>query len=532
MNTSHPMGAPAVRMRGIQKRFGAVQANRDVDLTVAAGTVHGIVGENGAGKSTLMSILYGFYQADAGSIEVEGKPAQIPGSREAIALGIGMVHQHFMLVDNLSALDNVMLGAEPEWRLMRARATVRAKLEALMRSTGLTVKLEAAVEDLPVGERQRLEILKALYRGARILILDEPTAVLTPQETEQLFMTLRGLRARGTTVLIITHKLKEIMALCDHVTVMRQGAVVLGCAIAKTTLDGLAEAMVGRHVNLGRAGKAAEPGAVLLQAQNLFWVDALGVARLNEVSLTLRAGEIVGIAGVSGNGQSELLDALSGLLTPQRGTLTLGTRSFTPSQWLNPAQARALRVAHVPEDRHRRGLVLPFAAWESAVLGYHESARYSKGGWMRADAMRADTAAMMERYDVRPRNPQLRSSQFSGGNQQKLVLAREAATEPQVLLVGQPTRGVDIGAIEFIHGRLRAMRDAGGAVLVVSSELDEILALADRVVVLNGGRVAGELPIEQCNEQALGRLMGGGEATTAAGMGSALNAAPLASQTP
>ncbi len=497
-------------MRGIQKRFGAVQANRDVDLTVAAGTVHGIVGENGAGKSTLMSILYGFYQADAGEIEVQGQPARIPGSREAIALGIGMVHQHFMLVDNLSALDNVMLGAEPEWRLSRARATVRAQLEALMHSTGLTVKLDAAVEDLPVGERQRLEILKALYRGARILILDEPTAVLTPAETEQLFATLRGLRERGTTILIITHKLKEIMALCDHVTVMRQGAVVLDCAIAGTTLDGLAEAMVGRHVNLGRSGAAAQPGAALLQAQDLFWADALGVARLNGVSLTLRAGEIVGIAGVSGNGQSELLDALSGLLAPQRGTLQLGGRSFTPTQWLDPSVARALRLAHVPEDRHRRGLVLPFAAWETAVLGYHERARYSKGGWMQAEAMRTDTAAMMERYDVRPRNPQLRSSQFSGGNQQKLVLAREAATQPQVLLVGQPTRGVDIGAIEFIHGRLRALRDAGGAVLVVSSELDEILALADRVVVMNAGRVAGELPIEQCSEQALGRLMGGG----------------------
>ncbi len=503
---------PAVRMRGIQKRFGAVQANRDVDLTVAAGTVHGIVGENGAGKSTLMSILYGFYQADAGAIEVEGAPVQIPGSREAIALGIGMVHQHFMLVDNLSALDNVMLGAEPDWHLTRARATVRTKLEALMRSTGLTVKLDAAVEDLPVGERQRLEILKALYRGARILILDEPTAVLTPAETEQLFATLRGLRERGTTILIITHKLKEIMALCDHVTVMRQGAVVLDCAIADTTLDGLAQAMVGRHVNLGRAGQRAQPGAVLLQASDLYWADALGVARLNEVSLTLRAGEIVGIAGVSGNGQSELLDVLCGLLAPQRGKLSLGGRDFTPGHWLDPSAARELRLAHVPEDRHRRGLVLPFAAWESAVLGYHERARYSKGGWMQGEAMRADTAAMMERYDVRPRNPQLRSSQFSGGNQQKLVLAREAATEPQVLLVGQPTRGVDIGAIEFIHGRLRAMRDAGGAVLVVSSELDEILALADRVVVMNAGRVAGEVPIEECSEQALGRLMGGGGA--------------------
>jgi general nucleoside transport system ATP-binding protein len=496
-------------MRHIEKRFGAVHANRDVNLSVAAGTVHGIVGENGAGKSTLMSILYGFYEADGGEIEIEGKPARIKGSRQAIALGIGMVHQHFMLVDTLSALDNVMLGAEPGWRLNAARAQVRAKLDVLMRSTGLVVKLDALVQDLPVGERQRLEILKALYRGARILILDEPTAVLTPQETEQLFVTLRGLRERGTTILLITHKLKEIMALCDAVTVMRGGQVVLDSPIANTSIDGLAEAMVGRRVHLGRDGSAANPGAVLLQATGLSWKDSLGVQRLADVSITLRAGEIVGVAGVSGNGQSELLDALSGLLVPDQGQLTLAGRSFTPARWLSTRAARELRLAHVPEDRHKRGLVLPFDAWESAVLGYQSRPRYNLRGWMRQRQMRDDCAQMMERYDVRPRNPALRSSTFSGGNQQKLVLAREAAPEPQVLLVGQPTRGVDIGAIEFIHSRLRAMRDGGGAVLVVSSELDEILALSDRVIVMNAGRVAGELPIEQCSEAALGRLMGG-----------------------
>ena len=510
MNAHHATAAaPAVAMRHIEKRFGAVHANRDVHLCVAAGTVHGIVGENGAGKSTLMSILYGFYQADSGQIEVEGHPVRITGSREAIALGIGMVHQHFMLVDSLSALDNVMLGAEPSWRLLDARAQVRAKLDVLMHDTGLQVRLDMLVQDLPVGERQRLEILKALYRGARILILDEPTAVLTPQETEHLFVTLRGLRERGTTILLITHKLKEIMALCDAVTVMRGGQVVLDCATAQTSIDGLAQAMVGRRVNLGRAGQAAAPGAALLQAQGLSWADGLGVQRLSDVSLTLRAGEIVGIAGVSGNGQSELLDLLSGLLAPQSGTLQMGERQFTPKAWMDTRTARELRLAHVPEDRHLRGLVLPFDAWESAVLGYQSRPRYNLRGWMRQRQMKSDCADMMERYDVRPRNPGLRSSKFSGGNQQKLVLAREAAPQPQVLLVGQPTRGVDIGAIEFIHGRLRAMRDAGGAVLVVSSELDEILALSDRVVVMNAGRIAGELPIQDCSESALGRLMGG-----------------------
>jgi len=510
-------------MAGIHKRFGAVQANRDVTLTVAAGTAHGIVGENGAGKSTLMAILYGFYQADSGTIAINGQPVLIPGSREAIALGIGMVHQHFMLVEPLSALDNIMLGAEGHWRLNVARAQVRVELHALMADTGLQVRLDAAVEDLPVGERQRLEILKALYRGARFLILDEPTAVLTPQETEQLFVTLRRLRDAGTTLLLITHKLKEIMALCDAVTVMRQGAVVFDGPIADCSLDQLAEAMVGRRVKLGRdaaAGQALsadKPGATLLAAQGLQWRDALGVVRLAEVSLALRAGEIVGIAGVSGNGQSELLEMLSGMATPQAGTLVLGTgaaaRRFDAAHWLDPATARRLSLAHVPEDRHRCGMVLPFAAWETAELGYQRSPRFASAwGWMKRAVMRQATTDMMAAYDVRPRNADLQAAKFSGGNQQKLVLAREAlapATPPSVLLVGQPTRGVDIGAIEFIHGRLRAMRDAGGAVLVVSSELDEILALADRVLVMDRGRIAGELAIADCTEAALGRLMAG-----------------------
>lgn len=511
------MTAPAVALKRIDKRFGAVQANRAVDLTVARGTVHGIVGENGAGKSTLMSILYGFYQADAGSIEVDGKPVQIRHSRDAIALGIGMVHQHFMLVETFSALDNILLGAEPHWRLDAARATVRARLEALMRDTGLLVRLDLAVEELPVGERQRLEILKALFRGARVLILDEPTAVLTPQETEHLFVTLRRLRDAGTTVLLITHKLKEILALCDAVTVMRAGAVVLDAPIGEVTMDGLAQAMVGRRVQLGREQRAgAAPGEVLLDARGLAWRDALGVARLIDVSLALRAGEIVGVAGVSGNGQSELLDALAGMLVPDGGELVVGRERFGPHRWIDPQRARALGIAHVPEDRHRRGLVLPFAAWESGVLGYHALARYARRGLMDRAAMREDTAAMMQRYDVRPPDPLLRSSTFSGGNQQKLVLAREAAHAPRILLVGQPTRGVDIGAIEFIHGRLRAMRDAGGAVLVVSSELDEILALADRVLVMGGGRIVGELPVDACSEANLGRLMGGASHEAAA----------------
>jgi simple sugar transport system ATP-binding protein len=509
---------PAVLMQHIEKRFGAVHANRDVRLSVRAGTVHGIVGENGAGKSTLMSVLYGFYQADAGQISVHGQPARIGNARDAIALGLGMVHQHFMLVESFSALDNLLLGAEPHWQLARSRAAVRAQLATLMHDTGLPVRLDTLVQDLPVGERQRLEILKALLRGARVLVLDEPTAVLTPQETDALMHTLRGLRARGTTVILITHKLKEIMAVCDQVTVMRGGQVVLDTPAAATSVDALAQAMVGRPVNLGRAAAATPPDATaagaapLLQAQGLRWRDGLGVPRLDGVSLALRPGEIVGVAGVSGNGQSELLEVLAGMLRPQEGTLALGEHAFSPARWLSPRRARALRLAHVPEDRHRRGLVLPFGAWESAVLGYHGRPGYGRALWMRHAAMRGHCTQMMQAYDVRPPQPLLRSASFSGGNQQKLVLAREAAFAPQVLLVGQPTRGVDIGAIEFIHARLRALRDAGGAVLVVSSELDEILALADRVLVMNAGRITGELPIHACTEQALGRLMAGVEA--------------------
>jgi len=509
----HDPLAPAVCMTGICKQFGAVAANADVDLRVVAGTVHGIVGENGAGKSTLMSVLYGFYQADSGQIEVFGQPASIRNADDAIALGIGMVHQHFMLVDTLSALDNVMLGAEPHWLLQRASSQVRSRLNTLMQSTGLHIDLDTLVADLPVGDRQRLEILKALYRGAKILILDEPTAVLTPQETTQLFGVLKRLREQGTTLILITHKLKEVMALCDTVTVMRAGRVVQDLPIAEASVEGLAQAMVGRRVNMGReADQVALTGEILLEAEHLSVTDGLGVERLKDVGLALRGGEIVGVAGVSGNGQSELMDVLTGLLTPNQGHLQLLGHPFDNRHWLSPGMARHLGLAHVPEDRHARALVMAFAAWESAALGYDDLPDYATRGWMNHSQMRQATADMMERFDVRPRDTELPSSKFSGGNQQKLVLARELGRAPRVLLVGQPTRGVDIGAIEFIYGQLRALRQAGCAVLVVSSELDEILALSDRVLVMNQGRIAGELPIADCSEAALGLLMTGGNA--------------------
>jgi general nucleoside transport system ATP-binding protein len=498
----------AVHMVDISKRFGAVQANDAVTLAVRAGTVHGLVGENGAGKSTLMSVLYGLYTPDTGHIEVFGQPARLRNAHEAIAHGLGMVHQHFMLVDTLSALENVMLGAEPSRLLRRAQAQVREKLDALMASSGLHVKLDALVRDLSVGDRQRLEILKTLYRGARVLILDEPTAVLTPPETEQLFEVLARLREQGTTVILITHKLKEVMRLCDRVTVMRGGRVVHETDVADASVESLDEAMVGRKVNIGRQGPAlVNAGPVMLQAEGLVLRDALHVTRLHGVGLTLRAGEIVGVAGVAGNGQSELLDVLSGLQAPEAGRLQVESQSFEPSRWLDPRRARELRLAHVPEDRHGRAMVMDFAAWESAVLGYEGLAQYSRGGWMHRRRMREATDQMMARYDVRPRNAALPSRKFSGGNQQKLVLAREIGQAPRILLVGQPTRGVDIGAIEFIHAQLRALRDAGCAILLVSSELEEILALSDRVLVMNQGRITGGLPIGDCTEARLGVLM-------------------------
>ena len=502
----------AVEMLGMHKRFGAVRANDGVDLRVAAGAIHAVVGENGAGKSTLMSILYGFYSADAGEIRIHGKPVRIRSAQDAIAQGIGMVHQHFMLVDTFTALENVVLGAESHAMLSRTEPMARKRLHELMDATGLHVDLDVLSADLPVGDRQRLEILKALFRGARILILDEPTAVLTPQEIHQLFDVLRRLREQGTTVIIITHKLKEVMSLCDDVTVMRVGRVVLETRVADTSIDALAQAMVGRSVHLGAQAGQTPPqqGERVMEARGLRVKDSLGVERLKGADITLHAGEIVGVAGVSGNGQSELIEALAGMHSVMAGEMTLLGQSFNAQHWLDPRRARELGVAHVPEDRHARAMVMTFAAWESAVLGYEGWPEYSRAGTMRHEAMHAATRQMMDTFDVRPRDPALLCGNFSGGNQQKLVLARELGRQPRVLLVGQPTRGVDIGAIEFIHGQLRRMRDAGCAVLLVSSELDEILALSDRVIVMNQGRITGELPVSECTETKLGLLMAGG----------------------
>ncbi|HYE51435.1 MAG TPA: ABC transporter ATP-binding protein [Azospirillaceae bacterium] len=499
----------AIELVGIDKRFGPVHANRDVTLRIAAGSIHGLVGENGAGKSTLMSILYGFYQADRGDILVGGRTARIRTPSDALALGIGMVHQHFMLVEDFTVLENLMLGAEGGALLKDGIARARAEVERLEKAYALDVPLDARVADLPVGLQQRVEILKALYRGAEVLILDEPTAVLSPPEVVELFRILRALKAQGRTILLITHKLKEIMAVTDAVSVLRQGQVVAEFRTAETNEMEIASAMVGRRAELTVARGASTPGEVLLSAEGLSVTDARGVDRLRDASFTVRRGEIVGVAGVAGNGQSELLEALAGMLPVSRGRFVLKGRTVEAGSRMNPAEARALGLAHVPEDRLKLAVVKAFPAFENAVLGYHDDRALARGPRLDWPGVVARTAGLMERFDVRPRQPRLRTSLFSGGNQQKLVLGREMERDPDVLLVGQPTRGVDIGAIEFIHRRLLDMRDRGKAILLVSAELDEILALSDRILVMCGGEIVGELAAEEANEALIGRMMAG-----------------------
>ena len=503
------MSPPAVELRHIDKSFGAVRANRDVSLAVETGTIHGLVGENGAGKSTLMSILYGFYEADGGEIRIHEAARRIRSSQDAIRAGIGMVHQHFMLVGPFTVLENVMLGAEGGPLLARGAAAVRAELLRLGRDYGLEVDPDARVDTLPVGLQQRVEILKALLRGAEILILDEPTAVLTPAEAGHLFRMLRALRAEGKTVILVTHKLREIMAVTDRVTVMRRSAVVATLETARTSPSELAELMVGRRVRFRIEKAAARPGAPVLVAEHVSVRDARGHLAVADANLVVRAGEIVGIAGVAGNGQSELLEALAGMRPLAGGRVLIDGAAVPNGREDGAAGTRRLGLAHVPEDRHRAGLVTAFAAYESVILGRQREARWRKGLVLDDGVLRGHAVEAMARYDVRPPDPLLRTANFSGGNQQKLVLAREIDEDPKVLLVGQPTRGVDIGAIEFIHGRLLALRNAGKAILLVSVELDEILALSDRVLVMCGGRIVGEQPAEAVSEREIGLMMAG-----------------------
>lgn len=500
----------SVEFRHISKRFGNVLANDAVSFSIARGTIHGIIGENGAGKSTLMSILYGYYQADAGEIFINGKLQTIPNSHEAIALGIGMVHQHFMLIENMTVLDNIMLGMEGGFRLQPQRLKIAAELQKLSADYQLNIKLDARIDTLSVGEQQRVEILKQLYRNANILILDEPTAVLTPQETEALFAILRLFKQQGKTVLLISHKLAEILAITDAVTVMRAGAVVNTIETAKTNKEDLAFQMVGRSVATELPRQPLKLGEQVLRVADLCVTNDQGVAVLSAINFSVQAGEIVAIAGVSGNGQSELLEILSGMLLVEDDSIsgTIHLKDFVFPLKKNdatlPAKLRKLGLAHVPEDRLRNGVIKDFTVWENVLLG-------KKNQPIFLDKKRSIAAsdALLKQFEVRPANSNLRISQLSGGNQQKIVLAREIAAQPKLLLVGQPTRGVDIGTIQRIHTELLALRDAGVAILLVSAELEEIRALADRILVMSGGCITGELSIVDYDVTRIGLLMGG-----------------------
>jgi simple sugar transport system ATP-binding protein len=505
-----PEAAPAIELRGISKAFGPVQANKDISIRVMPGTIHGIIGENGAGKSTLMSILYGFYRADAGEIFINGKRTTIHSSNEAIAAGIGMVFQHFKLVQNFTVLENVVLGAEEGALLKPSLAKARKLLSEIAETYEMDVDPDALIEDLGVGIQQRVEILKALYRKADILILDEPTGVLTPDEADHLFRILGGLKAQGKTIILITHKLREIMEITDTVSVMRRGEMTATVKTAETSPEALAELMVGRKVLLDVEKKPAAPGPLVLEIENLRVKDEHGVERIKGISLAVRAGEILGIAGVSGNGQSELLGVLGGIVRATGAVRLQGEALDLSGPRANGRARRAQGIAHVPEDRQRLGLILDFMAWENLAFGYHHDPAYRKKPLLMDNAaLLSEGAGKMERFDVRPPNPRLPAKNFSGGNQQKIVLAREMDRNPKLLIVGQPTRGVDIGAIEFIHKRLIALRDAGAAILLVSVELDEILSLSDRIAVMFDGRIMGERLPEKTNARELGLLMAG-----------------------
>jgi len=501
--------APAIELKGISKAFGPVQANKDISIRVMPGTIHGIIGENGAGKSTLMSILYGFYKADKGEIFIAGKKVQIPDSQAAIAAGIGMVFQHFKLVENFTVLENVVLGAEDSGLLRPSLARARRELKALADEYGLNVEPDALIEDIGVGMQQRVEILKALYRKADILILDEPTGVLTPAEADQLFRILERLKAEGKTIVLITHKLREIMDTTDTVSVMRRGEMTATVKTSETDPAHLAELMVGRKVLLRVEKAPAKVGATILEVKDLNVTNNKGVHRLKGINFHVKAGEILGIAGVAGNGQSELLEVLGGY-EKGTGSITVNGQAIDLTGAHSDGQSRRARgIAHVPEDRQREGLIMDYTAWENTAFGYHHDAKYQRGIFMDNAAIKADTVEKMERFDVRPPDPKLAAKNFSGGNQQKIVLAREIERNPDLLLIGQPTRGVDIGAIEFIHQQIVALRDQGKAILLVSVELEEILSLSDRIAVMFDGKMMGERLPSETDEKELGLMMAG-----------------------
>jgi general nucleoside transport system ATP-binding protein len=505
---------PVLELRGMTKRFPGVLANDHIDFDLQRGEVHALLGENGAGKSTLMNVLYGLYHPDEGEIYINGKRVSIGSPGEAIEHGIGMVHQHFMLIPVMTVAENIVLATEPRKGgvLLDYDRAVR-RVKDLSDGFNFAIDPDAKVQSITVGQQQRVEILKALYRGADILILDEPTAVLTPQEADELFGILKTLQREGMSIIFISHKLREVLEIAERITVLRRGKKIDTVPRAGATQDMLARLMVGREVLLRVEKTAAQAGERLLQVENLSVLDDRQLEAVRGVSFEVRAGEIVGLAGVDGNGQTELIDALTGLRPTESGSVLVGGRDLTHA---NAHTHLDSGMGHIPEDRHRRGLVLDFTLAENLALHDYDKRPFSLFGWMRPGRIVAWARGLLKEFDVRGGGPQTRASSLSGGNQQKVVVAREVARDPRVLVAAQPTRGLDVGAIEFVHRRLIEERDEGGrAVLLISLEIDEILSLSDRILVIYEGRIVEEYGPDVTEEQ-LGIAMTGGTQEEAA----------------
>ncbi len=494
-----------LELRGITKRFGALTANDAVDLVVEPGEIHALLGENGAGKSTLMNVLYGLYEPDEGQILVDDEPVTFRGPGDAMAAGIGMVHQHFMLIPVFTVAENVMLGHEETRRVgFLDRRRARRDVEKISREYRLDVPADALVADLPVGVQQRVEIIKALSRDAHVLILDEPTAVLTPQETDDLIRVMRALRDGGTSIVFITHKLREVREVADRITVIRRGKVV-GSAEPSASTNELASLMVGRPVRLTVEKEPARPGDVVLDVAGVTVLDDDGVVLVDDVSFEVRSGEIYALAGVQGNGQTEITEALVGLTTPTSGRIAIGAKDVTT---LSTDDVLDLGVGYVPEDRLHDGLVGPFSVAENLVLDLFDKPPFASGPAMNLREIEANAQRRVEEFDVRTPSTTAAASTLSGGNQQKVVLAREMSRDLKLLIVAQPTRGLDVGSMEFVHRRIVEERDRGAAVVLISTELDEVLGLADRIGVMYRGRIAGEVPGGTGAEE-IGLLMAG-----------------------
>jgi len=510
------MSEPQVvlELRGITKRFPGVVANDDVDFDLRRGEVHALLGENGAGKSTLMNILYGLYSPDEGEILVRGEPVRISSPGDAIERGIGMVHQHFMLIPVMSVTENIVLAVEPRRDgILLDYGAARERVSELARSFGFAIDPDAKIQDITVGQQQRVEILKALYRRADILILDEPTAVLTPQEAVELFGILRNLQREGMSIIFISHKLNEVLDIADRVTVLRRGKKVETVPTAGATEEELARRMVGRDVVLRIDKGASQPGEPLLTVEDVYVRDDRGLEQVRGVSFEVRAGEIVAIAGVDGNGQTELIDALTGLRRADAGRIVVEGRDVTGA---NARKHFELGVGHIPEDRQRRGLVLEFTLAENIGLHDYRTPPYSRLGWLYPKRLLERARRLIAEFDVRGGGPKTAGGALSGGNQQKVILAREIDRDPRILVAAQPTRGLDVGAIEFVHRRLVEERDEGRAVLLVSLELEEVLSLADRILVIYEGEIVGEFPPSATEEELGVAMTGGGKREIAA----------------